>query len=114
MAQATGTDKASAADELLTVLEQTVLAEREALVRLDKEAIERFGSLKQQLGAQLKSVGLDPRAIDRLKKLRSSLMHNQLLLVHARDCARAALSSATGLPSAPGAPIGAVRVNLRG
>jgi len=117
---------ASAASELLLELERLLTSERDALVRLDRDAIEAFAARKLELDAQLRaSVAAQPLgAGDRqlLERVRQAALSNQLLLAHARSCVQGVLSllapgnapgySAPGQPSASQPP--PLALNFRG
>lgn len=81
---------------MLIELEQLLLSERDALARLDRDAIEAFAARKLELDTQLKEcavaqpLGLDERAL--LERVRQAALSNQLLLAHARSCVQGVLS----------------------
>ena len=86
----------SPASELLMELEQLLSAERDALVRLDRDAIEAFATRKLELDAELRQlVAAQPlvsseRAL--LERVRQAALSNQLLLAHARSCVQGVLT----------------------
>jgi flagellar biosynthesis/type III secretory pathway chaperone len=71
-------------------------SERDALARLDRDAIEAFAARKLELDAQLKlRVAEQPLVADEralLERVRQSALSNQLLLAHARSCVQGVLS----------------------
>jgi flagellar biosynthesis/type III secretory pathway chaperone len=86
----------SPASEVLLELEQLLTSERDALARLDRDAIEAFAARKLELDAQLKlRVAEQPLVADEralLERVRQSALSNQLLLAHARSCVQGVLS----------------------
>lgn len=117
----------SPAGEVLIELEQLLLAERDALSRLDREAIEGFAARKLELDAQLKQCAAaqplvaEERAL--LERVRQAALSNQLLLAHARSCVQGVLSllapAVAPAYSAPGQAQGTsqpppMALNLRG
>ncbi|MCC6216252.1 MAG: hypothetical protein IT376_15415 [Polyangiaceae bacterium] len=78
-------------DRTLSELEALVEEERVALRALDARRLGELGELKLSAVAALRaaSAGLTAERGRRLRSLRERLLRNQLLLVHARDCARA-------------------------
>jgi flagellar biosynthesis/type III secretory pathway chaperone len=86
----------SPASELLLELEHLLSAERDALVRLDRDAIEAFATRKLELDAELRQlVAAQPlvsseRAL--LERVRQAALSNQLLLAHARSCVQGVLT----------------------
>jgi flagellar biosynthesis/type III secretory pathway chaperone len=86
----------SPASEVLLELEQLLISERDALARLDRDAIEAFAARKLELDAQLKQrVAEQPLVADEralLERVRQSALSNQLLLAHARSCVQGVLS----------------------
>ncbi len=107
---ARGPDAQHEARPILVELETLLDAERAALVRLDRDAIEGYAARKLELDAALqKSVADSPlgdRDLQTLERIRRGALHNQLLLAHARSCVQGMLSLlAPG--NAPGyAPLG--------
>jgi hypothetical protein len=81
---------------VLLELEQLLAVEREALVKLDRDAIEAFAASKLELDAQLRQcVAAQPLgAEDRqsLERVREAALANQLLLAHARSCVQGVLT----------------------
>src|SRR5262245_31782532 len=79
-----------AAGEVLLDLERLLAAERDALVRLDRDAIEGFAARKLELDQQLRDcVAVQPLAASEralLERVRQAALSNQLLLAHARSC----------------------------
>jgi hypothetical protein len=80
----------------LSELEGLLTEERDALVRLDRDAIEAFAARKLQLDAELTALvehsplGATERAV--LGRVRDMALSNQLLLAHARSCVQGVLS----------------------
>ncbi len=117
----------SPASEVLTELEQLLLSERDALARLDRDAIEAFAARKLELDAQLKQcVAAQPLVAEEralLERVRQAALSNQLLLAHARSCVQGVLSllapAVAPAYSAPGQAQGnsqppPLALNLRG
>jgi hypothetical protein len=84
---------------ILVELADLLEAERAALIRLDREAIEGFATRKLELDqalsrstAQVK-LGASERGL--LESVRQSALSNQLLLAHARSCINGVLSLLT-------------------
>src|SRR3954468_23579273 len=95
---------------VLSALEELLVQERKALVRLDRDAIEGFAVRKLELDSALRQLcQLTPLELsDRelLERVRHAALENQLLLAHARSCVQGMLSllaphNAPGYP-APG------------
>jgi flagellar biosynthesis/type III secretory pathway chaperone len=86
----------SPASELLLELEHLLASERDALVRLDRDAIEAFAARKLELDAQLRQCvaaqPLEASERDVLERVRQAALSNQLLLAHARTCVQGVLS----------------------
>ena len=86
----------SPASEVLLELEQLLSVEREALVKLDRDAIEAFATRKLELDAQLRQCVAAQAlvAADRqqLERVRDAALSNQLLLAHARSCVQGVLT----------------------
>ena len=108
----------SALDEI----EQLLPVEAEALKRLDRDRIDEVAGQKLALFERLQSaLGTGHVAAahrTQLERVKKSVLHNQVLLVHARDCTRSVIALATGergsslRPAAPDAS--GVRLDLRG
>lgn len=124
---ATEAQPASPASKLLLELEQLLSAERAALVKLDRDAIEAFATRKLELDAQLRQcVAQHPLVASEqqlLERVRQAALNNQLLLAHARSCVQGVLTllAPANSPgySAPGQPQGSAQppplaLNLRG
>jgi hypothetical protein len=87
---------ASPASELLLDLERLLTSERDALARLDRDAIEAFAARKLELDAQLRQCvaaqPLVPSERELLERVRQAALSNQLLLAHARSCVQGVLT----------------------
>src|SRR5262245_25860806 len=87
------------AHALLEELSSLLEAERDALVRLDREAIAAFAARKLELDQALaKAVAEQPLGAaekDVLERVRNRALDNQLLLAHARSCVQGVLSLLT-------------------
>jgi flagellar biosynthesis/type III secretory pathway chaperone len=87
------------AHAILVELADLLDAERAALIRLDREAIEGFASRKLELDQALSraaaevKLGASERSL--LERVRQSALSNQLLLAHARSCVHGVLSLLT-------------------
>ena len=108
---------------ILHELESLLKEETFALKRLDRPAIDEFATRKLELFERLsKAIAECPPAVEHkplLERVHRLALMNQLLLVHARDAVRGALSmlageATVGRPSRSHAPAGAMRLNLRG
>jgi hypothetical protein len=104
-------------------LESLLAVECAALKRLDRDAIDTCTTRKleiyEQLQALLQRSAPTREHREQLERLHKAALHNQLLLVHARDSVRGTLALLTGepanaRPSKPPASAGGMRVNLRG
>jgi len=86
----------SPASELLLELERLLSSERDALVRLDRDAIEAFATRKLELDAELRQlVAAQPLVVSEralLERVRQAALSNQLLLAHARSCVQGVLT----------------------
>ena len=84
------------AREALQELQRLLALEKDALVRLDRDAIEAFAARKLELDAALKehtaNVPLSALDKDLLVSVREAALSNQLLLAHARSCVQGVLS----------------------
>jgi len=84
------------ASELLLELERLLASERDALVRLDRDAIEAFANRKLELDAELRQrVAAQPLVLSErelLERVRKAALSNQLLLAHARLCVQGVLT----------------------
>lgn len=106
-------------DSILTELVSLVEEEREALLRLDSDSIEKLTERKSLLGAMLAQHHdeLDASHKSQLETLRAALRHNLVLMVHARDHVQGTLGIITGKPGHPTSyhpTIEPVRLDLRG
>jgi hypothetical protein len=99
---------------LLTELEAVLAGEAKALRKLDRPAIEHAMVEKLRLLEELDrtKLALSPAHRERLEALRTLARHNHVLLAHARDSIRQVLTVASG--QASGAPLGGLRVDVRG
>jgi hypothetical protein len=81
---------------VLLELAQLLICEKEALVLLDREAIESHAARKLELDAALQAAALaQPLAASEkelLAQVREAALANQLLLAHARSCVQGVLS----------------------
>ena len=81
---------------ILNELELLLGREREALVQLDRDAIETFAARKLELDAALSRCAaeapLGAAERDSLERVRRAALANQLLLAHARSCVQGMLS----------------------
>jgi hypothetical protein len=84
------------AREALQDLQRLLALEKDALVRLDRDAIEAFAARKLELDAALKAhVAREPLSVldkELLESVRQAALSNQLLLAHARSCVQGVLS----------------------
>jgi len=84
------------AREALQELQHLLALEKDALVRLDRDAIEAFAARKLELDAALKEhtarVPLSTQDRELLEAVRAAALTNQLLLAHARSCVQGVLS----------------------
>jgi hypothetical protein len=107
-------------DQLLNELAATLREERDALVHMDAEGIERSSAAKSRLSDELaqRRGEFTNAHRKRLNILQTDLRHNLILLVHARDHIQTTLSILTGRPTTPGQmrkPVAeSVRLDLRG
>lgn len=108
---------------LLGELESLLRAETLVLRRLDRNRIDEFATQKleifERLGKLLSQVRPERQHRAQLERIHRAALHNQLLLVHARDTVRGTLALLTGeaparSPSAHPVPSGGMRVNLKG
>ena len=109
--------------ERLLELESLLADESAALERLDRDAIDASATRKlgmyEHLQALLASGAATAEHRAQLERVHTAALHNQLLLVHARDSVRGTLALLTGetastRPSKPPAAPGGMRVNVRG
>jgi len=107
-------------DQLLSELANTLREERDALVHLDAEGIERSAADKARLSDALGQcrAGFTPVHTARLSALQTELRHNLILLVHARDHVHNTLGILTGRSNLPAQihkhSTESVRLDLRG
>ena len=112
------------AQAVLDELQSLLARERQALIRLDREAIDAFATQKLALDERLRDsvrnapLGDAERA--HLVRIREQALSNQLLLAHARSCVQGVLSllspqaaPAYGNGTQPGG-VPPVALNLRG
>lgn len=118
--------QASAIDDpiksALDEIELLLPIEAAALKQLDRDRIDEVAERKLALYEKLQSalgatqVSAAHRA--QLERVKQNALHNQVLLVHARDCTRSVIALATGerrhslSPAAPDAS--GVRLDVRG
>ena len=95
-------------DTILHQLDVALSEERRALRALDRDGVEQAAGRKLEL-AELLSLAMADAPVDpsKLQRLRSKIVHNQLLLVHARDSVRGILRVMTGAPGPSYGPGGA-------
>jgi hypothetical protein len=81
---------------VLVELAQLLAREKEALVLLDREAIEGHAARKLELDAALQAAALaqplSGAEKELLAEVRAAALANQLLLAHARSCVQGVLS----------------------
>ena len=96
LAQEAPVAQPQSAREALEDLQHLLALEKDALVRLDRDAIEAFAVRKLELDTALKahvaSVPLSALDKDLLQSVRQAALSNQLLLAHARSCVQGVLS----------------------
>jgi hypothetical protein len=112
-----GREGADALAPVLSELESVLVAEAQALRKLDRAAIERAMSEKLRLCEAIASHAGRPAASsrERLERIRRQALANQLLLAHARDSVRDVLSLASGQTAGGSSPpLGGLRVDIRG
>ena len=94
--QAVAPAEPQSAREALQDLQHLLALEKDALVRLDRDAIEAFAARKLELDVALKAhvarVPLSALDKELLESVRASALSNQLLLAHARSCVQGVLS----------------------
>jgi hypothetical protein len=107
----------SALDEI----ERLLPIEADALKRLDRDRIDEVAGHKlvlfERLQAALGTTAVSLSHKAQLERVKKSALHNQVLLVHARDCTRSVIALATGerhslRPATPDAS--GVRLDVRG
>ena len=85
---------------LLVELEQVLAQEHQALLVLDRDAIENAGERKLSLDRKLRDASREapPRAehLDVLVRVKRAALKNQLLIVHARASVQSVLSMVSG------------------
>ncbi|MBI3206274.1 MAG: hypothetical protein HYZ29_32360 [Myxococcales bacterium] len=104
-------------DAILNRLELALCDERRALRTLDHDAVEDAARQKLDLAEQLTQAICESESAPdpaRLQRVRSALVHNQLLLVHARDAVRGVLGILTGAAGATYGPHGARHLGASG
>jgi len=108
---------------ILEELESLHAAEAVALRKLSRDVLDELTDRKQELWEQLRqtlqSVGPEPEHRAILERIKRAALHNQILLMHARDAVRTVLQAASGQslspPSArPVAVQDGLRVDFRG
>lgn len=108
---------------LLSELETLLTSERDALKRLDRDAISASAETKLALDLALKTAKLPspiPEGlVRRLERVRRNAQVNQILLAHARSCVQGMLQLLTGRTESPVARAGSaapppVALNFRG
>lgn len=105
------------AEDALTRLEALVTDERDAIQRLDSDAVLRAAHDKEIVLATLRDEPLprDEATLERLSLVVGKLRHNGILLAHARDILRDAVAAAQSHVAPPQSPMNrlAVRPGLR-
>jgi hypothetical protein len=108
---------------LLAELEALLTNERDALKRLDRDAISASAETKLELDLALKSAPLptpvSATLVAQMERVRRSAQVNQVLLAHARSCVQGMLQLITGRTASPVARPGSVApppvaLNFRG
>ncbi|MBX3258132.1 MAG: hypothetical protein KIS78_12240 [Labilithrix sp.] len=81
------------ADELLSAMRAALEAEREAIRRLDGDAVTQAAAVKEEIlrGVHGAPAAERPALVAALKELKIELRRNLLLLAHARDYLREAI-----------------------
>lgn len=94
-------------DELVSTMRTVLAAERDAIRRLDSKAVGEAARTKEELLATISgATGEDRRALlQGLALVRDELHRNLVLLAHARDCVREAITFATPSGTGPGARV---------
>jgi hypothetical protein len=107
-------------DQLLSDLAETLGEERDALIRVDVEGIERTAARKSALNDALTQHRREFTRAHRakLQAIQTDIRHNLILLVHARDYIQTTLGIRTGRPAISGqlhkSVAESVRLDLRG
>lgn len=108
---------------ILEELESLHATEAVALRNLARDVIDeltdRKEALWQRLRDTLQSVGPEPEHRALLERIKRAALHNQILLMHARDAVRTVLQSASGQSLSPSStrPVAVqdgLRVDFRG
>lgn len=106
--------------QLLDELAHVLSEERDALIHMDAEGIERTAATKATLSEELhrRREEFNDTNRARLRVIQTDVRHNLILLVHARDHIQSTLGILTGRPTLPGqmhkAVAESVRLDLRG
>ena len=81
-------DAAMTKSLLLETLRAILVEERDAIRRLDSDAMDRASDAKEAVLAELHAVPFDdrPPLIEALAELQPELRHNMILFVHAAAC----------------------------
>lgn len=110
-------------ETLLCELESLLNSERDALKRMDRDAISTSAESKLRLDIALKAAPLpspvSKALVERMERVRRSAQVNQILLAHARSCVQGMLQLLTGRTESPIARAGSlapppVALNFRG
>jgi hypothetical protein len=88
-------------EDAISELEQLLGEEREAIRRLDSARVLSCAQRKEALVLSLRSSPLSPDLARRLRALAPTLRHNSVLLAHARDVLRDAISATRAEVGAP-------------
>jgi hypothetical protein len=81
------------AEELLVSMRAALAREREAIRRLDIEAVTEVAATKEAVLARLREAPATdrPALVAAIEELKPELRRNLVLLAHARDCLRQAI-----------------------
>lgn len=108
-------------EALLDELEAVLETERQALRKLDTDAISRAADDKLRLDAELRRAPMPTHSIElqhRFERVQNTARINQILIAHARSCVQGMLALLTGHQTSNGsrasAPPPPVAINLRG
>lgn len=93
------------ADQLVSEMRAVLSAEREAIRTLDSEAVSELARQKESLLAHVTGASEQerPALLQGLALVREELKRNLVLLAHARDCVREAITRLAPRGGQPGA-----------